>query len=112
MIKVNQFAISGASRGSVMYLMVDNEIFDGPLTFEITKMLQAARKNNCNELLDKRHTLTEELMDIFTFQFGQNEDRVTTLMRLKYFTYFDVEGEQFHRIHWSIHPVNSNSRIL
>ena len=112
MMKVNQFAISGATRGSAMYLMIDNKIFDGPLTVAITNMLAAPLKKDCAKLFDKRPTLNEELMDIFTFQFGQSKDRVKSVMKLKYFTYFDVEGEHFHRIHWSIHSENTQSSIL
>ena len=108
MIKANMLPMVAPEGffGIAAYLLIDTNIIDGlPTTTILDLFLDAAKENvdRCTNLLLKRLSLSRELRELSVLMLGESPFRVNQLVALKYFSFFRLEDEYFHRVHWSVH---------
>ena len=108
MIKANMLPMLGPEgySGIAAFLLIDTSIFDGlPTTTILDLLLDAAKENvdECTSIQRKRLSLSRELKELYILMLGESPLRVNQLVSLKYFSFYRLEDEYFHRVHWSVH---------
>ena len=110
MIKANHFVLhgtDGTNKGPNAHVLIDTLIFDGHIgRADVSDVLQhAAASNipNCSESFKKRPSLHEEVLDIYSLLFGENNDRMTSFHRIRYIQHGPSLKKKYRTLEWSIH---------